>query len=83
MAKKFSIKVGTVVWVKVLKKYNIRGTVVEIKDNVAKIEVPTYYGSTQPLIVYKDVDLLIDNLVFDSLKKMEDFKEFKKISKGC
>lgn len=38
------VKVGDKVWVKVLDKYNFRGFVIEIKDNIATINVPAYYG---------------------------------------
>ena len=79
MAKKFSIKVGTNVWVKVLNKYNVRGKVIEIENNVAKIEVPTYYGSGQSIIVYKDIDLLINDYVTETLKELEDLKALKKL----
>ncbi len=78
MAKNFSVKVGTNVWIKVLDKYNVRGKVIEIENDIAKIEVPTYYGEKQPMIFYKDVKLLINDYVIETLKELEDLKNFKK-----
>ena len=45
------VKVGDKVYVKVLNKYNFRGTIIEIENNVATINVPVYYGK-DPIVVY-------------------------------
>ena len=52
------VKVGDIVKVNILKYKNFRGTVTEIKNNVATIEVPTHYGAKEPIILYKDVNSL-------------------------
>lgn len=50
--------IGDIVKVKVGKYMGIRGQIMEIKDCVAMIKVPTYYGNKEPIILYKDVNFL-------------------------
>ena len=66
------VKVGDKVYVKVLNKYNFRGTIIEIEDNVATINVPVYYGK-DPVVVYKDIEFL--DKVPETLKELEDLKK--------
>lgn len=66
------VKVGDNVYVKILNKYNFRGTIMEIKDNVATINVPTHYGS-ESIVVYKDVSFLIK--VPETIKEVENLKK--------
>lgn len=69
------VKVGDKVWVKVLDKYNFRGFVIEIKDNIATINVPAYYGNKN-IVFEKDVKSLIR--VPETLKELENQKEAKR-----
>lgn len=69
------VKVGDKVWVKVLDKYNFRGFVTEIKDNIATINIPTYYGNKN-IVFEKDVKSLIR--VPETLKELENQKEAKR-----
>lgn len=69
------VKVGDKVWVKVLNKYNFRGFVTEIKDNIATINVPVYYGNKN-IVFEKDVKSLIR--VPETLKELENQKEAKR-----
>lgn len=69
------VKVGDKVWVKVLDKYNFRGFVTEIKDNIATINVPAYYGNKN-IVFEKDVKSLIR--VPETLKELENQKEAKR-----
>lgn len=73
------VKVGDKVWVKVLDKYNFRGFVTEIKDNIATINVPAYYGNKN-IVFEKDVKFLIR--VPETLKELEKIKEEAKYN-GC
>ena len=66
------IKVGDKVYIKVLNKYNFRGTVMDIIDDEAKINVPTYYGN-KPIVVYKNVNELIK--VPETIKEVEKLKK--------
>ena len=66
------VKVGDKVWVKILDKYKFRGTIIEIENNIATIDVPTHYGN-ENIIVYKDVNFLIR--VPETLKELEKQKE--------
>ena len=66
------VKVGDKVWVKVLDKYNFRGFVTEIKDNIATINIPAYYGNKN-IVFKKDVKSLIR--VPETLKELENQKE--------
>ena len=68
------IKVGDKVYIKVLSKYNFRGTVMEIVDNEAVINVPTYYGN-KPIVVYKNINDLIK--VPETIKEVEKLKKRK------
>lgn len=52
------IVVGDIVKVNVLKYKNFRGQVIDVKDNIATIEVPTYYGNQEPVIIYRDIKFL-------------------------
>lgn len=67
------VKVGDIVKVNVLKYKNFRGTVTEIKNNVATIEVPTYYGEKETVILYRDVRFLRKSP--ETLKELEDQKK--------
>lgn len=67
------VKVGDKVWVKVLNKYNFRGTILEIEDNIATIKVPVHYGNENDIIVHKDIDFLYP--VPETLKQLEDLKK--------
>ena len=49
------VKVGDTVRTNVLKYQGFRGKVIGIESGMAKIEVPTYYGSKEPAIVYQDL----------------------------
>ena len=69
------VKVGDKVWVKVLDKYNFRGFVTEIKDNIATINIPTYYGNKN-IVFEKDIKSLIR--VPETLKELENQKEAKR-----
>lgn len=69
------VKVGDKVWVKVLDKYNFRGFVTEIKDNIATINIPVYYGNKN-IVFEKDVKSLIR--VPETLKELENQKEAKR-----
>lgn len=69
------VKVGDKVWVKVLDKYNFRGFVTEIKDNIATINIPAYYGNKN-IVFEKDVKSLIR--VPETLKELENQKEAKR-----
>ena len=66
------IEVGNKVWIKILNKYKFRGTVVEIKDNIATIHVPTHYGNQNYVVFEKDIDFLIR--VPETLKELENLK---------
>ena len=70
------IKVGNKVWIKILNKYKFRGTVVEIKDNIATIHVPTHYGNQNYVVFEKDVNFLVR--VPETLKELENQKEAKR-----
>lgn len=65
------VKVGDKVYVEVLNKYNFRGTIIEIENNVATINVPVYYGK-DPIIIYKDIEFL--DKVPETLKELENLK---------
>ena len=67
------VKVGDIVKVNVLKYKNFRGTVTEIKNNVATIEVPTYYGAKEPVVLYRDINFLRKSP--ETLKELEDQKK--------
>lgn len=69
------VKVGDKVWIKVLDKYNFRGFVTEIKDNIATINIPAYYGNKN-IVFEKDVKSLIR--VPETLKELENQKEAKR-----
>lgn len=69
------VKVGDKVWVKVLDKYNFRGFVTEIKDNIATINIPAYYGNKN-IVFEKDIKSLIR--VPETLKELENQKEAKR-----
>ena len=66
------VKVGDKVYVKVLNKYNFRGTIIEIENNVATINVPTHYGN-ENIVIHKDVNFLMR--VPETLKELEKQKE--------
>ena len=70
------VKVGDKVYVKVLNKYNFRGTIIEIKDNVATINIPVYYSDKEYIVVHKDIDFL--EKVPETLKQLEDLKNKRK-----
>lgn len=70
------VKVGDIVKVNVLKYQGFRGTIVSIDDGMATIEVPTYYGDKEPVIVYQDVRYL--NKSPETLKELENLKIKKK-----
>lgn len=72
------VKVGDIVKVNVLKYKNFRGTVTEIKNNVATIEVPTYYGKKETVILYRDVRFLRKSP--ETLKELEDQKKEEKLN---
>ena len=67
------VKVGDIVKVNVLKYKNFRGTITEIKNNVATIEVSTYYGKKETVILYRDVRFLRKSP--ETLKELEDQKK--------
>lgn len=67
------VKVGDIVKVNVLKYQGFRGTIVSIDNGMATIEVPTYYGDKEPVIVYQDVRYL--NKSPETLKEFEDLKK--------
>ena len=70
------VKIGDKVKVEVLKYKGFRGTVTEIDDKgMATIEVPTYYGTKEPVILYRDVRYL--NKAPETLKELEDLKKLK------
>lgn len=54
-AKEIDPKVGDLVKVQVLKYNGFQGTIVAIKEGMAKVEVPTYYGNGVPVTVYEDI----------------------------
>lgn len=66
------VKVGDIVRVNVLKYQGFRGTIVSIDNGIATIEVPTYYGDKEPVIVYQDVEYL--NKSPETLKELENLK---------
>lgn len=66
------IKVGDVVKVDITKYQGFRGTVIAIDNGIATIEVPTYYGDKEPVIVYQDVRYL--NKSPETLKELENLK---------
>lgn len=66
------IQIGDKVYIKVLDKYNFRGTVMDIIDNEAKVNVPTHYGN-KPIVVYKNIDDLIK--VPETIKEVEKLKK--------
>lgn len=72
------VKVGDIVKVNVSKYKNFRGTIIEIKDNVATIEVPTYYGAKEPIVLYKDINFLRRSP--ETLKELEDQKKEGKLN---
>lgn len=72
------VKVGDIVKVNVLKYKNFRGAVTEIKNNVATIEVPTYYGAKEPVVLYRDVRFLRKSP--ETLKELEDQKKEEKLN---
>ena len=72
------VKVGDIVKVNVLKYKSFRGTVTEIKNNVATIEVPTYYGTKEPIVLYRDVNFLRRSP--ETLKELEDQKKEDKLN---
>ena len=69
------LKVGDKVWIKILNKYKFRGTIIEIENNVATINVPVYYGK-DPIVVYRDIEFL--DKVPETLKELEKQKEAKR-----
>ena len=72
------VKVGDIVKVNILAYKNFRGTVTEIKDNIATIEVPTNYGTKEPVVLYKDVNFLRRSP--ETLKELEDQKKEDKLN---
>jgi hypothetical protein len=66
------VKVGDIVKVNVLKYQGFRGTIVSIDDGMATIEVPTYYGDKDPVIIYQDVRYL--DKAPETLKELENLK---------
>lgn len=71
------VKIGDKVKVEVLKYKGFRGTVTEIDDNgMATIEVPTYYGAKEPVVLYRDARFL--NKAPETLKELEDLKKIRK-----
>lgn len=72
------VKVGDIVKVNVLKYKNFRGTIIEIKNNIATIEVPTYYGAKEPVVLYRDVNFLRKSP--ETLKELEDQKKEDKLN---
>ncbi len=67
------VKVGDKVYVKVLNKYNFRGTIIEIENNVATINIPVRYGYQDHIVVHKDIEFL--NKVPETLKELENLKK--------
>lgn len=67
------LKVGDRVWIKVLNKYKVRGSIIEIKDNIATVHVPIHYGDQNYIVFEKDVDFLVS--VPETLKELEKQKE--------
>lgn len=74
------VKVGDIVKVNVLKYKNFRGAVTEIKNSVATIEVPTYYGAKEPIVLYRDVRFLRKSP--ETLKELEDQKKEDKLNES-
>lgn len=74
------VKVGDKVWVKMLNKYNFRGTIMEIENNVATINVPVHYSDQEYVTIYKDIEFL--TRVPETLKELEKQKEEAKCN-GC
>lgn len=72
------VKVGDIVKVNVLKYKNFRGTIIEIKNNIATIEVPTYYGAKEPVVLYRDINFLRKSP--ETLKELEDQKKEDKLN---
>ena len=70
------IQVGDKVWINVLNKYNYRGIVTEIVDNIATIQVPVHYSNQGYITTYKDIEFLTK--VPETLKELEEFKKLKK-----
>ncbi len=52
------VQVGDVVKVNVLKYQGFRGTIISIDNGMATVEVPTYYGNKEPIIVHQDIKYL-------------------------
>lgn len=74
------VKVGDKVWVKILNKYKFRGTIMEIENNVATINVPVHYSDQEYVTIYKDIEFL--TCVPETLKELEKQKEEAKRN-GC
>ena len=70
------VQVGDVVKVNVLKYQGFRGTIVSIDNGIATVEVPTYYGDKEPVIIYQDIRYL--NKSPETLKELENLKIKKK-----
>ncbi len=70
------VKIGDKVWIKVLDKYNFRGTIIEIKDTIATVHVPVHYGNQEYIVFEKDIKFLIR--VPETLKELEKQKEVKR-----
>lgn len=66
------VKIGDKVYIKVLDKYNFRGTILNIDGDIAEVEIPVYYGVNNHIIVFKDVNSLIK--VPETIKEVEALK---------
>lgn len=74
---KKELKIGDKVRIDVFKYKNFRGTIIDINENgLAIIEVPTYYGTKEPVVLYRDVNFLRRSP--ETLKELEDQKKEKR-----
>ncbi len=74
---KNELKVGDIVFVNILKYQKFRGTIINIENDIATIEVPTHYSNNEVVILYKNI-----NELYRVPKTLEDIEKLKKAKRG-
>lgn len=81
MAKKKEKKpldIGDIVKVNVMKYKNFRGTIKEIINGIATVEVKCYYADEQYIVVHEDIRYLKEQKKKENIRKYkEDNSSFK------